>query len=197
MNLTFTLTEEEDILNTTIRDSDTGSVTYTVETPKQAGGALTTTVTRLSPNEGSTGCAFRILWKGKKGSLDDAEVVMGSGSSGEVSAREILQSAPGSSTYGSLNITDTVYRWKSKGIGSKVVLVTDDNSATVAQSHSRRRSGFFRKPRDMSLEVSEVVDHAVDVILLTFILVWRERQNERTKPGLSVGPGASFGQRPS
>ena len=52
---------------------------------------------------------------------------------------------------------------------------------TVAESHSRRRSSIFRKPRDMSFEISEVVSHAVDVILLTFILVWRERQNERSK----------------
>ena len=33
----------------------------------------------------------------------------------------------------------------------------------------------------MSFEISESVSHAVDVILLTFILVWRERKNERTK----------------
>jgi len=98
MNLTFTLNEEDDILNATIRDSDTGSVMYTVDTPKRAGGALTTTVARLNWDDGSAGCAFRILWKGKKGSLDDAEVVMGGGASGEVPAREILQSATGSST---------------------------------------------------------------------------------------------------
>ena len=33
----------------------------------------------------------------------------------------------------------------------------------------------------MSLEISEVVALAVDVILLTFILVWRERQNEKLR----------------
>ena len=33
----------------------------------------------------------------------------------------------------------------------------------------------------MSLEISEVVAIAVDVILLTFILVWRERQHQRVK----------------
>ena len=60
-------------------------------------------------------------------------------------------------------------------------LVGKDTKATVAQSHSRRRSSFFRKSRDMSLEVSEVVSHAVDIILLTFILVWKERQCERLK----------------
>jgi len=73
-------------------------------------------------------------------------------------------------------------------------LVDNDTNATVAQSHSRIRHSFFRKPRDMSLEISEVVSHAVDVILLTFLLVWRERQNERSKstdmsePRSLVGP---------
>jgi len=60
-------------------------------------------------------------------------------------------------------------------------LVNKDTNATVAESHSRIRSSFFRKPRDMSLEISEVVSHAVDIILLTFILVWKERQSERSK----------------
>ena len=63
-------------------------------------------------------------------------------------------------------------------------LVTDDNRTTVAQSRSRRQSGCFRKARDMSLEISEVVAFAVDIILLTFILVWRERADERTMYGL-------------
>jgi hypothetical protein len=31
----------------------------------------------------------------------------------------------------------------------------------------------------MSLEISDVISHAVDVVLLTFILVWRERQSEK------------------
>lgn len=33
----------------------------------------------------------------------------------------------------------------------------------------------------MSLEISEVVSDAMDIVLLTFILVWRERQGERSK----------------
>ena len=33
----------------------------------------------------------------------------------------------------------------------------------------------------MSLEISDTVTHAVDIVLLTFILVWRERQSERMK----------------
>jgi hypothetical protein len=101
---------------------------------------------------------------------------------------------------GSVSIDDIEYRWNSKGTGSKVVvrrryspiskldtifcppqLVNKDTNATVAESHSRRRSSIFRKPRSMGLEISEVVSHAVDVVVLTFILVWRERQNERSK----------------
>jgi hypothetical protein len=60
-------------------------------------------------------------------------------------------------------------------------LVNKDTNATVAQSRSRILTSIFKKPRDMGFEISEVVSHAVDVVLLTFILVWRERQNERSK----------------
>ena len=98
MNLTFALNEEDDILNTTIRDSDTGSIMYTVETPRRAGGTLTTTVTRRNQIDGSTRFAFRILWKGKKGSPDDVKVVLDFWTLEEVSARDILGSAPGSTT---------------------------------------------------------------------------------------------------
>ena len=97
-----------------------------------------------------------------------------------------------------MRIDDVEYRWKTKGTGSKIVvryprkgldpacliflpqLVNKATGETVAQSHSRIRSSFFRKPRDMSLEISGAVSHAVDVVLLTFILVWRERQSEKT-----------------
>ena len=60
-------------------------------------------------------------------------------------------------------------------------LVNKDTKETVAESHSHRRSSIFRKPRDMSLEISEVVSHAVDMVLLTFILVWSERQSEKRR----------------
>jgi len=94
-------------------------------------------------------------------------------------------------------IEDIEYMWKTKGTGSKIVvsspkpspevdkelnptccsdqLATKENT-TVAESHSKRRNGFFKKARDMSLEVSGVVFLAVDVILLTFIFVWKERR---------------------
>jgi hypothetical protein len=60
-------------------------------------------------------------------------------------------------------------------------LVNKDTNATIALSHSRIRNSIFRKPRDMGLEISEVVSHAVDIVLLTFILVWRERQTAKLK----------------
>ena len=60
-------------------------------------------------------------------------------------------------------------------------LVNQNTNKTVAQSHSRIRSSFFKRPRDMSFEISSTISHAVDTVLLTFILVWMERQNERTR----------------
>jgi len=63
-------------------------------------------------------------------------------------------------------------------------LVNKDTNETVAESHSQRRSSIFRKPRNMSLEISQAVSHAVDIVLLTFILVWRERRREERAPNL-------------
>ena len=100
---------------------------------------------------------------------------------------------------GSVQINDVEYRWKSKGTGSKVVvsyrrkalglaplipplqLVDKATNWTVAESHSRIRGNFFRKPRDMNLEISATISLAIDVVLLTFILVWMQRQNEGLK----------------
>jgi len=60
-------------------------------------------------------------------------------------------------------------------------LVNKDTNETVAESHGHRRSSIFRKPREMSLEIAQVISDAVDIVLLTFLLVWRERQSERSK----------------
>ena len=98
MNLSFTSDEEDDILNAIIRDSDTGSVMYTVETPKHAGGTVTTTVTRHNQIDESTRIAFRILWKGEKGSLEDAEVVLDFKTLDEIPVREIMEGTSGSTT---------------------------------------------------------------------------------------------------
>jgi len=98
VNLSFTPNEEGDILNTTIRDSDTNSVVYIVETPKHAGGTLTTMVTRRNQIDESTRPAFRILWKGLKGSLEDAKIVLDFRTVEEVPVREILGTASGSTT---------------------------------------------------------------------------------------------------
>lgn len=98
MDLTFDLDGEAEILNTTVRDYTTGSVMYTVETPTCAEGTLTTTVTGLNRADGSVSRAFKILWKGKKPSLEEAEVTLVNGPSRGVPAREILHDAPGVST---------------------------------------------------------------------------------------------------
>jgi hypothetical protein len=42
----------------------------------------------------------------------------------------------------------------------------------------------------MRLEISETVSYAVDVVLLTFILVWRERENLRPE-GMHMGTDAT------
>jgi len=98
MNLSFTSDGEDDILNTTIQDSDTGSVVYTTETPKRSGGTLTTTVRRWNPMDGSTELVFRILWKGTGKSLGDVTVVSDFRTLEEIPVREILGSAPGVTT---------------------------------------------------------------------------------------------------
>jgi len=98
MNLSFTTDEENDVLNATIRDSDTNSVMYTAETPEHAVGTVTTTVTRQNQIDGSTRLAFRILWKGEKGLLEDAEVVLDFRTHDEVPVREIMENGPGSTT---------------------------------------------------------------------------------------------------
>lgn len=98
MNLTFTSNEEDDILNTTIRNSETDSVVYAVETPKYTEGTLTTTIKRQNQVYMSSDFLFRILWKGKKGSLQDVTVVLDCGTLAEVPVREVLKSAPGSTT---------------------------------------------------------------------------------------------------
>ena len=97
LNLSFALDEDDDILNATIRDSDTGSVMYTLKTPKYAGGTLTTTATRTNQIDGLTRIAFRILWKGEKG-LEDAEVVLNNRTREGVPIRDVFQVAPGGDT---------------------------------------------------------------------------------------------------
>lgn len=64
-------------------------------------------------------------------------------------------------------------------------LVNKDTNEIVARSHARVRNSFFRKPRNMSLEISSKILPAMDIVLLTFILVWWERQTERLKEPLS------------
>jgi hypothetical protein len=97
LNLSFTLDDEDDILNATIRDSETGSIMYTLETPKYAEGTLTTTATRTNRIDGSSRVVFKILWKGGK-RLEDANVVLDCKTYKEVPIREVFRAAPGGDT---------------------------------------------------------------------------------------------------
>ena len=95
---TFTLNEEDDILNTTIRDPETGSIVYIVETPKNEEGALCTTVRGRGQLDQSTRFAFRILWKGSKALLKDVTVVLDDSTLKEVPVRQVLERTPGGTT---------------------------------------------------------------------------------------------------
>jgi len=139
INLSFAPNEEDDILNTTIRDSYTGSIVYIIETPRYAGGTLTTTVTRRNQIDGSMRFAFKILWKGGKLSSEDVSIVLDN-LSGSACSRDFGECARKyhivcfsfgrmrqasdhySSDSGSVRIEDVEYRWRSKGTGSKVVV---------------------------------------------------------------------------
>lgn len=98
MDLSFAANEEDDILNTTVRDSETGSIVYTVETPKYAEGPLGTTVMRRNQIDGSTRFAFKILWKGDRASMKDVMVVLDNRTLEEIPVKEVLERAPGSTT---------------------------------------------------------------------------------------------------
>lgn len=98
MNLSFAPNEEDDVLNTTVQDSQTGSVMYIIETRKPAEGPLATTVTRQSQGDGSTHFAFKILWKGESRSLEGVTLVLDPGTLEEVPVSQVLEHAPGSAT---------------------------------------------------------------------------------------------------
>ena len=95
MDLYFALTDD-DILNTTFRDSETNSIVYTTETPRYADGALTTTATRRNQIDGSTRFAFRIVWGGVL--LEDARVVLDHRTLEEVPAGRVLGRSSGRTT---------------------------------------------------------------------------------------------------
>jgi len=80
-----------------------------------------------------------------------------------------------------------------KKTSTPLQLVNKGTDKTVAEPHSRKRSSIFRKPRDMSFEISESISHAVDVVLLTFILVWKERERERSKTAPGFGMEVPYG----
>ena len=98
MHLTFDLNEEDDVLNTTILDAETGSVMYTVDTPQYSRGTLTTTVTRRSQHDGSTRFAFRILWKRARRLFEDVTLVLDHRTLEEIPVGQLLERARGTAT---------------------------------------------------------------------------------------------------
>lgn len=178
MNLSFTT--DDNVLDCVVFESTSGSPIYQLETPKYSGRVLTTTASRC---DGSPRSVFKILWAGT--SAEHTKLVLNFTTRTKCKARDVLPVAQGSSTYGALTINNIQYKWKAKGTGSKLVLVNSDTKAVVAESHRQvTGSGSFIKtktPRYMNLDVAgEVVDY-VDLILLTFLLVWKERVSERAK----------------
>ena len=106
------------------------------------------------------------------------------------------------STSGSITINNVQYKWKAKGTGSKLVvcqrstpselnpltsiqLVNTKTKAVVVESHHRIAGGgsFLRNktPRHMNLDIADEVIEHTELILLTFLLVWKERVGERAK----------------
>lgn len=104
---------------------------------------------------------------------------------------------------GSVTLNDVQCKWKAKGTGSKLVvrstsfglwgvmltlnvqLVNSNTKAIVVESHRRITAGgnFLKAktPRCMNLDIADEVVEYAELVLLTFLLVWRERVGERAK----------------
>lgn len=65
-------------------------------------------------------------------------------------------------------------------------LVNRDTKAVVVESHRRITGGggFLKTktPRYMNLDIADEVVEYIELVLLTFLLVWKERVGERAKP---------------
>ena len=94
MNLSFTADEE--VLDSVIFESASGSPVYQLETPKYSGRVLTTTASRCDFVDGSSWPVFQILWAGT--SLERTRVVLDFATRAKCQARDILPDAHGGST---------------------------------------------------------------------------------------------------
>jgi hypothetical protein len=94
MNLSFTA--DEDVLDSIIFESASGSPIYQLETPKYSGRVLTTTASRCDHIDGSSWPVFQILWAGT--SLEHAKLVLDFTTCAKCKARDILPEAQGGST---------------------------------------------------------------------------------------------------
>jgi len=75
-------------------------------------------------------------------------------------------------------------------------LVNTDTKAVVVESHRRITStGTFLKsktPRSMNLDIADEVVEYAELILLTFLLVWKERVGARAKSSELRGSASDF-----
>jgi hypothetical protein len=93
MNISFAT---DDVLNSTVLESSSGSPIYQLETPKYSRGVLTTTASRRDYLDGSSLPAFQILWVGK--SLENTNLVLDPTTRAKSKARDILPDAQGGAT---------------------------------------------------------------------------------------------------
>ena len=94
MNLSFTA--DDNVLDSIIFDSSSGSPIYQLNTPKYSGRVLTTTVSRFDHVDGSSWPVFQILWAGT--SLEHAKLVLDFTTRTKCKARDILPDVQGGST---------------------------------------------------------------------------------------------------
>ena len=94
MNLSFTASD--DVLDSVVFETSSGSPIYQLETPKYSGRVLTTTASRCDYVDGSSWPVFQILWVGT--SLEHRSLVLDFTTRTKRKARDVLPDAQGSST---------------------------------------------------------------------------------------------------
>ena len=92
MNISFAA---DDIFDSTVFESSSGSPLYKLQTPKHS-GRVTTTASRYDYVDSSAWPVFQIRWAGS--SLEHRKLVLDFATHAECRARDVLHDAHGSST---------------------------------------------------------------------------------------------------
>jgi len=93
MNISFAA---DDVLNSPVLESSSGSPIYQLETPKHSRGVLTTTASRRDYVDGSSSPVFQIIWAGT--SLESTNLVLDPTTRVKSKARDILHNSQGATT---------------------------------------------------------------------------------------------------